>query len=226
MSILVTHSGCLATSAASSRDGRCATDETVTAEVRFNAPVTVHGPPGTGPVLAILLDGARREATYTGGSGTDTLTFSHTVGAADDGARRARVAANGLSLNGTILGDNLGNEAEIGFSTAPNVTAVALMPDASGDGSWTSGESVEARLTFSEAVTVAGGTPTVDVTVAGLPAMLGYASGSGSATLVFSVEVPETGAGLDRIAVTADSLALNGARIVAQGSGLAAEPRP
>ena len=107
-------------------NGTWDTGEVVTAQVVFSAQVTVNGPPNVGPTLAILLDGTRREATYTGGSGTDTLTFSHTVTAADDGARRARVASNGLSLNGVVLGDTRGLEAEIGFSVAPWVTAVAL----------------------------------------------------------------------------------------------------
>ena len=71
-------------------NGTWDTGETVEAEVRFSAPVTVVAPPGFGPILAILLDGTRREAAYTGGSGTDTLRFSHTVAEADNGARKAR----------------------------------------------------------------------------------------------------------------------------------------
>ena len=84
-------------------NGTWDTSETVEAEVRFSAPVTVVAPPGSGPILAILLDGTRREAAYTGGSGSDTLAFSYTVTAADDGARKARVAPNGLTLNGTTI---------------------------------------------------------------------------------------------------------------------------
>ena len=204
-------------------NGAWDTGETVEAEVRFSDTVTVTGPQDARPTLGITLDGMRREAVYTGGSGTDTLTFSHTVAAGDDGARRARVAANGLSLNGTVIGDDGGREAELGFATAPWVTAVALAPDASGDGAWTSGESIEVHLTFNEAVTVAHGTPTVGVSAGGGAATLGYASGSGSATLVFSRAVTETDGSLSQIAVTADRLALNGASVVSAASGLAAE---
>ena len=82
------------------------------------------------------------------------------------------------------------------------------MPDASGDRSWTSGETLEVRLTFSEAVTVAGGPPTVGVTIAGEAATLDYASGSGSAVLSFSRAVTDADGSLSQIAVTADSLAL------------------
>ena len=169
--------------------------ETVSAAVRFSAPVTVTGPPGSTPTLAILLDGARRAAAFAGGSGTDTLTFSHTVSAADAGARKARVAPNGLALNGAG-----GGAVETAFAVAPWVSAAALAPDASGDNVWTPGESVEVRLTFSEAVAVASvpgerpgdraAVPSVQVTIAGVAADLDYSSGSGSATLVFAAVLP------------------------------------
>ena len=199
--------------------------EHVEAQLRFSAPVTVTGPEGAAPTLAIALDGARREAAYTGGSGTDTLSFRHTVATADEGAKRARIVADGLALNGAAIADGDGRAAGLGFSVAPWVAAVALAPDASGDRRWSAGETIEVRLTFSEAVTVADGTPWLDVRIGGFarPAALGYASGSGSATLVFSMEVPRGARALAGIAVVADSLVANGAAIVSQASGLAAE---
>ena len=199
--------------------------EHVEAELRFSAPVTVTGPPDATPTLGIALDGTRREAGYTGGSGTDTLSFRHTVATADEGAKRARIVADGLALNGAAIADGEGRAAGLGFSVAPWVAAVALAPDASGERSWTPGETIEVRLTFSEAVTVADGTPWLDVRIGGFanPAALGYASGSGSATLVFSTEVPRGARALAGIAVVADSLVANGAAIVSQASGLAAE---
>ena len=206
-------------------NGTWDTGETVEAEVRFSDTVTVDGPPGVGPVLTILLDGTPREAAYTGGSGTDTLAFGHTVTAEDDGARRAWVAADGLSLNGATLGAGQGGNVDTGFDVAPWVTAVALAPDTSGDRRWTPGESIDVHLAFSEAVTVSGGNPWLDVRIGGyaVPAALGYASGSGSATLVFSTGVPEGAGAFTGIAVAADSLVANGASIVSAASGLAAE---
>ena len=97
--------------------------ETVEAQVRFSREVGVHGPPGVGPVLMILLDGTAYEAAYTGGSGTDTFTFSYTVTAAAAGARSAGVAPNGLSPNGVILGDNEGQEVDPGFELEPDPAA-------------------------------------------------------------------------------------------------------
>ena len=95
--------------------------ERVEAQVRFSRPVGVHGPPGArGPVLDVLLDGTAYEAAYTGGSGTDTFSFRYTVTAAAAGAVSAGVASNGLAANGVILGDDEGQEAELGFEAEPD----------------------------------------------------------------------------------------------------------
>ena len=197
--------------------------EIVTAEVRFSGTVSVQGPPGVGPTLAIALDDTRREAAYTGGSGTTTLEFSHTVGEDDAGASTARVLSNGLSLNGTVIGDDRGEQAQIEFSLEPVVTSVELAADTSGDNIWTEGETIEARLTFSEAVTVADGTPTIGITIAGEAGTLDYASGSETTTIRFSRAVTSQDGDLSQIAVTADSLALGAATIVSTASGLEAE---
>ena len=135
---------------------------------------------------------------------TFTLTLSNAVGAPIVDA----------TATGTIF-----NKEDV-----PHVTGVELVADASGDGRWTAGETVEVRLTFSEAVTVSGGSPWLEVSVDGFAhnGFLGYASGSGSATLVFSMDVPE-GAGYTGLAVVADSLTTNGAGILSAVSGLAAE---
>ena len=199
--------------------------EHVEAQVRFSGPATVTGPPDATPTLGIALDGTRRVAAYTGGSVTDTLSFRYTVAAGDNGAKRARIVANGLALNGAVLGAGEGGEVDTGFAVAPWVTAVALAEDASGDGARTAGETIEVRLTFSEAVTVADGTPTVGVSVGGQAATLDYASGSGSATLVFSTSAPEGAGAATTIAVVADSLVPNAAAIVSQASGIAADLR-
>ena len=105
--------------------------ERVEAQVRFSRSVGVHGPPGAGPVLDVLLDGTAYEAAYTGGSGTDTFSFRYTVTAAAAGAVSAGVASNGLAANGVILGDDEGQEAELGFEAeadaAPPPTRLTLV---------------------------------------------------------------------------------------------------
>ena len=151
-------------------------DETVEATLTFSAPVTVSGGP---PTLAIVLDGDRREAAYGGGSGTERLSFAWTVTEADAGAKRARVASNGLALNGATLTAGANTVGDIGFDVAPWVTGVAIAHDASGDREWTAGETIEARLTFTEPVTVADGAPWLEVQIGGFPhpGTLPYAGG-------------------------------------------------
>ena len=145
-------------------NGTWDTGETVEAEVRFSGQVGNYGPPGGGPTLGILLDGTRREAAYTGGrAATVTYRFRYTVTEADDGAQQARIVANGITLGVYRLTTNTGGEAVPDFDVGPWVSGVALVDDGSGDSIWTSGETIEVRLTFSEAVTVADGTPRVGV---------------------------------------------------------------
>ena len=193
--------------------------ETATAALVFSGPVTVTG----APTLGLLLDGVRREAVFAGGSGSATLVFSHAVTEADDGTRKIRVAADGVSMNGGALEDGESVAVDPGFATAPYVTGAAVLADASGDGVWTAGETMAVRLAFSEAVTVTGPAPTVDLRLEGIPVplQLTYTSGSGSAALVFSEEV--LGGSFPDIGLVADSLHLRGGRIVSAASGLAAE---
>ena len=193
--------------------------ETVSAELRFGAPVTVAG--GARPTLALLLDGARREAAYVGGSGTATLTFGYAVAAGDAGARTAGVASGGLTLNGATVEDEDGAAVDPAFSTAPWATGAAIVADESGDGVWTEGETLAVRLAFSEAVTVAGG-PTVEIGLDGfpVPVPLTYSSGSGSAALVFSERI--AGGAFRSPALAADSLRLRGGRIASTAAGRAA----
>ena len=192
-------------------------------------------PAATGQVTVeyVTADGtATQPADYTSTSGTLTFAAGDTTktvsvpieddSVPDDGETFTLTlsSATGASIvDGTATGTIHNTEP----GPAPRVTGVELVADASGDGAWTSGETVEVRLTFGAAVTVADGTPTVGVTVAGEAGTLDYASGSGSATLVFSRAVTEADGSLSQVTVTANSLSLNGATIVSTSSGVAAE---
>ena len=52
-------------------------------------------------------------ATYTGGSGTNALTFSYTVGA---GQNTADLAATAVNLNAATITDGAGNAANLSLS--------------------------------------------------------------------------------------------------------------
>ena len=75
-------------------------------------------------------------ATYTGGSGTNALTFSYTVGA---GQNTSALAATAVNLNSATITDGAGNAANLSLTgltqsgpqidtTIPSVTAVSASP--------------------------------------------------------------------------------------------------
>ncbi len=91
-------------------------------------------------------------------------------------------------------------------------------PAIGGTGTWSEGDDVAVTVTFSEAVEVdtAGGTPGIGVQLGASPAnprSAEYASGSGTAELVFRYTLAAGDGAHSAMAVTGDSLALNGGSI-------------
>ena len=101
--------------------------------------------------------------------------------------------------------------------TGPAVVRAAIAPPAGG--SWSLGGTAVVTLVFSEPVTVntSGGLPTVLVSVDGEAQAAAYRGGSG-ASVRFGVSLPDD-ATVATVAVTADSLALNGGWIRGAVSG-------
>ena len=83
------------------------------------------------------------------------------------------------------------------------------------DGAWTAGDAIEVALRFSETVIMRtdSGTPTVGLVVDGTARTAGYTRGSGGGMLHFAWTVPDGADAVSGVILTADSLALNGARI-------------
>ena len=203
---------------ASGADGAWSEGDAVEAAVRFSEAVTVDTTGGT-PSLAIVLGDAGRAAVYAGGTGTTELVFRHEVGAADDGARGARVAGG---LNGATIRNAAGVDAELGFALAPVVTSVAVEPDPDGDGVWSPGEAVTVTFGFSDAVTVQteDGTPSVSLHAGGAREAA-YAGGSGTPALRFAYTVTAADGPVASVLVANNGLELNGGTIVGP-TGLAA----
>ena len=190
--------------------------KTVALTLSFSEAVTVAG--GT-PTLT-LNDGGT--ATYASGSGTSALTFNYTVAA---GQNAASLAATALNLpTGVTIEDSAGNAASLSLSgltqsgpqidtTTPAVTAIA---DSPATGALDAGKTVALTLSFSEAVTVAGGTPTLTLNDGGTAT---YASGSGTNALVFNTTVA---AGQNAASLAATALNLPTGVTIADGAGNAA----
>ena len=126
------------------------------------------------------------------------------AGAAQSGERRSLAAVLAVDV------DASGNATAV---SGPVVTSVSLAP--ADDGSWTDGDTVRLTLGFSEPVTVAtaGGTPAVGIALDGSAREASYASGTGTATLAFAYAVTADDGTVTSVALTADSLALNGGTI-------------
>ncbi len=193
----------------------------VTLTLNLSEAVTVAG--GT-PTLTLNNGGT---ATYTGGTGSNALTFSYTVGAAQNTADLAVTAVN---LGTATVKDGAGNAANLSGAvttptgtlqidtTTPTVASVVASGTGimAGVGDLAAG-SVVTLLTvnLSEAVTVVGGTPTLTLNDGGTAT---YTGGSGSNALTFRYTVA-AGQNTADLAVTAVNL---GTATVKDGAGNAA----
>ncbi|WP_426614776.1 beta strand repeat-containing protein [Bradyrhizobium sp. McL0616] len=203
-----------------SGSGNLATGSVVTLTLSLSEAVTVAG--GT-PTLTLNDGGV---ATYSGGSGTGALTFSYTVAA---GQNTSDLAVTAVNLNSATVKDGAGNAANLTGAvtnpsgtlqidtTAPTVSSVAASGTGitSGSGNLAAGNVVTLTLSLSEAVTVAGGTPTLTLNDGGVAT---YTGGSGSNALTFSYTVA---AGQNTSDLTVTAVNLNSAT-VKDGAGNAA----
>ena len=111
-------------------------------------------------------------------------------------------------------------------AVAPTVEGTPGLSGSGSDGSWAPGQTVEAIVTFSEAVTVgtSSGTPSITLTLGGtVEQSASYTSGSGTKALVFAYTLSESDGSHTAMGVTPDSLALNGGSITSEASGADAD---
>lgn len=156
--------------------------------VTFSEPVTVTGVPQL--TLTNDLDGA--VVNYTSGTGTETLTFNYTVNAEENASPLNYLATSSLVLNSGSIADAAGNAAVLtlpalddpnSLAKSSNVTIDTRAPElidvTSPDGSKTykTGDVLAIDVIFTEAVTVADGTPKLPLDFGGEAS---YASGSGT----------------------------------------------
>ena len=107
----------------------------------------------------------------------------------------------------------------------PAVDGTPGVSGAGTDAQWSEGETVGVTVTFNEAVDVdtSGGTPSIGIGLGGTAARSAtYASGSGTTELVFEYTLVSGDGSHGFMAITPDSLALNGGTIDSAGSGVAA----
>ena len=194
---------------------------TVTFTVNFSEAVNVNTSGGT-PSFA-LNDGGT--ATYSGGSGTSSLTFTYTVANGQNVSDLALTSA-GLLLHGGTIQDIAGNNAVLTASqnfnppgtlqidtTAPTVSSIATSGTGitSGAGDLDAGHTVTFTVNFSETVNVStsGGTPYLALNDGGTAS---YQSGTGTSALAFTYTVAN-GQNTSDLALNSTGIVLNGGTI-------------
>ena len=133
-------------------------------------------------------------ATYSGGSGTNALTFSiHGWRQSITPFRPYRSPQVNLP-NGATITDGAGNAANlagaaatfVGLQIDTTVQPWLRLSESPASGDLNAGQTVTLTLNLSEAVTVAGGTPTLTLNDGGTAT---YTGGSGTNALTFSYTV-------------------------------------
>jgi len=196
---------------------------TITVDVTFSEVITVAG----GPTFDIALNsGTAAVASYSGGSGSATLSFDYTVAADDLSIDLGYDATSSLTIAGGTARDSAGNDAVLTLpavgggsslsgqkaivvdGVAPTITFVTSLDS---DGTYGIGSVLDVSVVFSENVDVTG-VPTIDLN-SGAATVATYAAGTGSDTLAFdyTVAVGESSADLNYDATT--SLSVAGATI-------------
>jgi hypothetical protein len=107
---------------ASTADGAYGSGQTITITVDFSSAVVVDVGSGS-PTLA--LDGGG-SATYIGGSGTNTLIFTYTIGAGQNSADLDYSSTSALALNGATITDAGGSHLAASLTLATPGTAGSL----------------------------------------------------------------------------------------------------
>ena len=199
--------------------------------VVFSKPVFVTNVPqltlATGPSKTTAVN-------YASGDGTTTLTFTYHVLAGDTSvdldyaSSGAIVLAGGASITDADIhaanltlpapgaAGSLGANKNIVIATVPIVTNVT---SATADGAYKAGTVIPIEVTFTEAVTVAGGTPTLRLRSSLLGTELAsYVSGSGTDKLVFDYTVTSGDGIADLDYDAGGALQLNGATIKRLGA--------
>ena len=199
--------------------------EQIDVEVAFDIAVNVTGTPR----LALSLGGGTRQAEYSGGSGTKTLTFSYGVQFADRDSDGVGVVASALSLAGGTIQSALGTNAALNLgshaiatasghkvdgrtATAATVAGVTITSSPASGDTYGAGETISVRIGYQVGVTVAG-TPRLALGIGSQVRQAAYASGSGTNALTFAYTVAAADSDDNGISVGANALSLGGGAI-------------
>ena len=188
---------------------------------------TLSGTTARAGAFPVLVAGSSRTVNTATASGATVILTLNSAVTAGETVKVAYADPSGDD-DANAVQDEAGNDAaSFGAQTVTNIVgtgssveSVALTSDPGTDATYAIGDTVEATVTFREAVDVdvSGGTPQLEIDVGGTPHTLDYRSGTGTAALVFTgYTVAEDDAAPDGIAVGVAKLTLNGGTITKAG---------
>ena len=202
--------------------------DTIQVTVTFSENVTVNYTSYIyTPSLKVTIGDQASHFYYTSGGDTSELVFEHTVATGDTDTDGIAIAANQLFLNGGTIQDAAGNTANLNHSlvaastshkvdtTKPTVSSLSITSTPTGTNTYVTGDTIQATVTFSEAMRVdtTNGTPKLTLEIGSEEEDAEYASGSTTTALVFEYTVVSGDVDTDGVAVEANTLDLNSGEI-------------
>ena len=221
---LVIYTGAQITNVTSSEaNGVYSDGQTISIQVVFENPVNVTGI----PTLTLETGTADSVVNYSGGTGTNTLTFIYTVATGNNSADLVYVATDSLSTeNGSTIKDSGLNDAILTLATpglagslsfnknivVDSVPKVVQVTSSVTNATYGVGSVIPIQIIFGETVTVTG-TPQLTLETGTIDEVVNYTSGSGSHTLVFNYTVAQGDTSADLNYKNTSSLAFNSGTI-------------
>lgn len=186
--------------------------------VQFDGAVNITTSGGY-PRIPLVMTSGTRYATYSSGSGTDTIVFRYTIVTND-------VDANGITTPTAIdvtapsYIRDLGLNGATSYAFTTNLTGIlvdGVVPSISSrtipaNGTYESGDVLTFTTTYSESVTVTG-TPRITVAAQTGSLNFDYTGGSGTTVLTYSYTVTANDFDFDGLPSSVTTVSLNGGTI-------------
>lgn len=147
------------------------------------------------PSLSLTIGTKTKTASYKSGSGSDTLLFSYTIRSGDLDTNGIKTAGT-ITLNKSLVTDNAGNNAILGFSNSnigKGIQVDAVIPVANGlqlpmPGKYLSGDSLSFLVHYSKSVWVKqkDSMPSIAISMGNTIRRATCYRGSGTSDLLFS----------------------------------------
>jgi hypothetical protein len=211
------------TSASGALNNTLNAGDTVSVTATFSETVVVNTSGGT-PFVTINIGGVSRQASYSSGSNSNALVFTYTIASSETtDTNGISIGNNAISANSGTIQDAAGNNANLShgavsdnasFKVDTIVPTIASITSSTDSGSYTTSDSINIQVNFSEPVKLSTGNliirlqlrdETRDLTVSNW--------GSSYVSNVSSTYTVQAGDYSDKLTIDSVSLAAGGATL-------------